>query len=98
MDIIDLHKDNYSIDQYIRRCCNMDLIEILEDTRSELERLSKTNLRSKTYQPYADMITSYRLSLQEIYEFLNGAPIGILSERNRERIKPLLEHLKITVK
>lgn len=97
MNIIDLHKDHYSFDHYITRCCNMDLLEILEDTRRELERLNKTNLHSKTYQPYADMITAYKFSIQEIYEFLGGAPIGVISERNRECIKPLLKHLGIKV-
>lgn len=94
MSIIDLHKDNYNIDKYISRCCNMNLLDILKDTQRELERLNAINLRSKNYQPYADMIMAYKYSLQEIYELLNGAPIGIISERNRERIKPLLEHLK----
>ena len=97
MNIIDLHKDNYSFDHYITRCCNMDLLEILEDTRRELERLNKINLHSKTYQPYADMITAYKFSLLEIYGFLGGAPIGVISERNRECIKPLLKHLGIKV-
>ena len=93
--IIDLHKDNYSFDKYIERCCKMDLIEILEDTRREIERLNKINLHSNTYQSYADMIMSYKYYIQEVYEFLNGAPIGIISEWNRERIKPLLQHLRI---
>ena len=97
MIIIDLHKDNYSIDKYISRCCNMNLLDILEDTQKELERLNATNLRAKHYQPYADMMMTYKYSIQEIYEFLNGAPIGIISERNRERITPLLNHLKIKV-
>lgn len=94
MDIIDLHKDNYNIDKYVNRCCKMNLLDILEDTQKELERLNAVNLRSKMYQPYADMITTYKFSIQEIYELLNGAPIGSISERNKERIKPLLEHLK----
>ncbi len=98
MNIIDSHKDSYSIDKYINRCCNMNLLDILEDTQKELERLNAINLRSKNYQPYADMMMAYKYSIQEIYEFLNGAPIGIISERNRERIKPLLEHLKKKVK
>lgn len=96
MDIIDLHKDKYSTDRFISRCCNMDLVDILDDARRELERLGTINLRSTTYQPYADVITAYRLSVQEIYEFLSGAPAAVLSERNRERIKPLLAHLGIT--
>lgn len=73
----------------------MDLIEILEDTRKELERLNKINLHSKTYQPYADTIMAYKFAIQEIYEFLGGAPISVISERNRECIKPLLKHLGI---
>lgn len=94
MDLMDLHKDKYNIDNYINRCCKMDLIEIMEDAREELERLNKINLHSKTYQSYADMITVYKFFLQEIYEFLDGAPIAIISEHNRERVKPLLKHLK----
>lgn len=97
MNIVESHKDNYSFGHYITRCCNMDLIEILEDTERELERLNKINLHSKIYQPYADMITAYKFSIQEIYEFLGGAPICVISERNRECIKPLLKHLGIKV-
>jgi len=93
MNIIDLHKDNYSIDKYIDRCCNINLFEILEDTQKELKRLEALNLNTQSYQSYADMIMAYKFSIQEIYEFLNGAPIGIISERSRERIKPLLKHL-----
>ena len=71
----------------------MNLFEILEDTQKELKRLEALNLNIKSYQSYADMIMAHKFSIQEIYEFLNGAPIGIISERSRERIKPLLKHL-----
>lgn len=71
----------------------MNLFEILEDTQKELKRLEALNLNTKSYQSYADMIMAHKFSIQEIYEFLNGAPIGIISERSRERIKPLLKRL-----
>lgn len=69
MNIIDLHKDSYSIDKYINRCCNMNLLDILEDTQKELERLNAINLRSKNYQPYADMMMTYKYSYKKYMSF-----------------------------
>lgn len=80
----------YNIDEYLNRCCTMDLVDVIRSTQEDLVRLSSMNLPKNNEQK--SRIIAYRNFLNDFTDFLSGAPIGIISERDRPKIKPVIQH------
>lgn len=80
----------YSIDSYLRQCCEMDLIDVINQTQKELTILSGMRTPREPY--LKDEFIAYRDFLSDFLGFLGGAPVAIIPVFQRDRIKTVIQH------
>lgn len=85
--------DKYDIDGYIRKCSNMDYMDVLEYTRKEVEGLRKINLNSKHLRNEKETIFVYMDFVSEFLFFLQQGikPCG-MREYHFNRTKPIIQN------
>ena len=85
-----MYISGYDIDDFLNECKGMSLADAILDTNKELARLNQMRPPKEAY--LKEKFTAYRNFLSDFLGFLEGCPVTILPEYQRERIKPVIRH------
>lgn len=81
--------DRYDIGRFVERCQKMDLLELMEYLRKEIQSLHIKN--------NSDNIQRYKSLLIELEAFITGEP-RLVSDYNKEYIKAIIQHFVLESK
>lgn len=85
-----MYISGYNIDDYLKGCSEMDLIDVVNDTQKELVKLNSMRTPKDAYSQYKFM--QYKSFLSDFLSFLGGTPVNVISEHYRSDVKPVIQH------
>lgn len=85
-----MNTTGYDIDDYLNECKEMSLADVILETNKELARLNQMRPPKEAY--LKEKFVAYRSFLSDFLGFLEGCPVTIIPEYQRERIKPVIRH------
>lgn len=87
---MEFYTNRYDIGRLINKCQNMDLIELMEYLRNEIDILSRIKNKSEDMQRYKNFIV-------ELEAVVTGEP-RLVSDCNKEYIKAVIQHFVLESK